>query len=266
MAVSSCDKEVATRLFRMLAVNEQTANTVKRDHASYAKLSLLTQQAQLLQRQAVQVVNKSAARATEERKIGLCENSTALSCEFDDGAKRLLGVLAVNAETVLAIKRDPAASAKLSLLAGQADLLRAQATECIGEAELNRHLAEIHAEASPGCRPVVGTVYYHYTQNGKEVLSRIAADQWSSYEVFHGSYLYDFDFTFRKLNGEPGDEDEDEDEGMALHPCAAATAPLALGLSEDSSEEDAAMEEEPTGTRAAAEKTFTPICGVLSRW
>ena len=39
--------DVATRLFKMLAVNEQTAASVKRDHASYAKLSLLTQQAQM---------------------------------------------------------------------------------------------------------------------------------------------------------------------------------------------------------------------------
>ena len=44
MAISSCNKEVATRLFRMLAVNEQTVTTVKSDHASYAKFSLLTQQ------------------------------------------------------------------------------------------------------------------------------------------------------------------------------------------------------------------------------
>ena len=34
---------------RMLAVNEQTVSSVKRDHASYAKLSLLTQQMGLLQ-------------------------------------------------------------------------------------------------------------------------------------------------------------------------------------------------------------------------
>ncbi len=37
MAVSSLDKDVATRLFRMLAVNEQAADAIKRDHASYAK-------------------------------------------------------------------------------------------------------------------------------------------------------------------------------------------------------------------------------------
>ena len=56
MAVSSLDKDVATRLFRMLAVNEKAQESVKRDHASYAKLSLLTQQAQMVQQQAVQAV------------------------------------------------------------------------------------------------------------------------------------------------------------------------------------------------------------------
>ena len=46
------NKEVATRLFRMLAVNETTVNSVKRDAASYARLSLLTQQMGLVQQQA----------------------------------------------------------------------------------------------------------------------------------------------------------------------------------------------------------------------
>ena len=46
------NKEVATRLFRMLAVSEQTAATLKRDGASYARLTLLTQQMNLLQAQA----------------------------------------------------------------------------------------------------------------------------------------------------------------------------------------------------------------------
>ena len=34
MAVSSLDKDVATRLFRMLAVNEQAADAIKRSTAS----------------------------------------------------------------------------------------------------------------------------------------------------------------------------------------------------------------------------------------
>ena len=45
MAISSCNKEVATRLYRMLAISELEADRVKSDHASFAKLGLLTQQA-----------------------------------------------------------------------------------------------------------------------------------------------------------------------------------------------------------------------------
>ena len=83
MSVSALDKDVATRLFKMLAVNEQTAASVKRDHASYAKLSLLTQQANLVQQQAVQVVNKAATKAAVgDGEIQL--TCTALSTEFDD--------------------------------------------------------------------------------------------------------------------------------------------------------------------------------------
>ena len=71
MAVSNCNKEVATRLYRMLAISELEADRVKSDHASFAKLGLLTQQAQLLQRQAprnsrcsVPVVMAPTVRAT----------------------------------------------------------------------------------------------------------------------------------------------------------------------------------------------------------
>merc|ERR1719316_503929 len=116
MAVSSLPKDVATRLFKMLAVDEQAANAVKRDHASYAKLNLLTQQMNLLKHQAVGVVEKSVAQA-----------------EYDEGAKRLVNMLAVNESTALAIKSSPVACAKLSILAEQVGLLQAQAQEAVDE-------------------------------------------------------------------------------------------------------------------------------------
>ena len=47
-------------------------------------------------------------------------------------------------------------------------------------------------------------VYYHYIQNGREVLSRIADDEWCSYEEYLGKYLYDYDLTFRKVEGNGG--------------------------------------------------------------
>ena len=106
MAVSSCNKEVATRLYRMLAISELEADRVKSDHASFAKLGLLTQQAQLLQRQAVQVVNKSVLKAEKDELAGLSTMSTALTTEDSSGAKRVLAVLAVNEKTQATIERD----------------------------------------------------------------------------------------------------------------------------------------------------------------
>jgi hypothetical protein len=107
-------------------------------------------------------------------------------------------MLAVKESTVSTIKRDHAASARLSLLAEQVDLLQQQAQQAVDESELHRMLSEI----GMSCRIVPGTVYYHYTQNGKDTLSRIAPEEWANYDVYHAKYLYDYDFTFRKLIGD----------------------------------------------------------------
>ena len=125
---SNMNKEVATRLFRMLAVSEETANTVKRDHASYAKLHLLAQQMKLLQAQAQSTVDKSVAKAQgTDGGIVLTDECTTLTTEYDDGAKRLLTIMTADQKTVSTIKRDAPASAKLSLLAEQVGLLQHQA-------------------------------------------------------------------------------------------------------------------------------------------
>ena len=76
------NKEVATRLFRMLAVSEQTAATLKRDGASYARLNLLTQQMNLLQAQAQGTVEKSVAKAqAADGDLTLSASCTALSTD-----------------------------------------------------------------------------------------------------------------------------------------------------------------------------------------
>lgn len=214
------DKQVATRLFRMLAVNEQTVSSIKRDHSSYAKLSLLTQQMGLLQQQAERIVEKSEAKVIKQARIeeetdvnpAVVEPSIeemgsdtrlAVSSDYDEGAKRLLSMLTNNDTTVLAVSKDTSACARLSILAEQVGLLQEQAQGCIDEADLNRHLSEL-GEKTPGTRLATGVVYYHYIQNGIEVLSRIADDEWSSYEQYLGKYLYDYDLTFRKVEGKAG--------------------------------------------------------------
>lgn len=252
------NKEVATRLFRMLAVSEQTAATIKRDHASYAKLNLLTQQMKLVQAQAHHTVSKSVAKAqSADGDLALIEGCTALSNpEYDEGAKRLLTVMSVDNMTVATIKRDPPACAKLSILAEQAGLLQQQAQEAINDSEVNSHLFEVAARVT--CRLVPGTMYYHYTQNGQEVVSRIADDEWSSYDEYHGKYLYDWDLTFRRqpLAGEGGLDEEMYEAGaapllMLPHVPATSTTPVGLG------------EAAPASMDMPKPK---PICGVLSRW
>ena len=104
--------------------------------------------------------------------------------------------MAVNDKTVATIKRDAPASAKLSLLAEQAAMLQQQAQQALSEAEVNTHLFEVASSIT--CKLVPGTMYYHYTQHGTEVISRIANDDWDNYDEFHGKYLYDWDFTFRR--------------------------------------------------------------------
>jgi len=281
MSLSAMDKDVTTRLFRMLAVNEQTANSVKRDHASYAKLSLLTQQANLVQQQAVQVVNKVASKKADD-DINLC---TALSTEFDDSANRLLCMMNVNEQTVTMIKKDVPACAKLSLLGEQVQMLQQQAQEAVEDAKLNSYLSQL--TSGTVAKLVCGTMYYLYTQNGREVLSRIASNEWSNYDEYHGKYLYDYDFTFRKQLEEHEKEQQREEKVLLLpHVVTAgkgnswgglhvAATPLSSTAAADvvegnGSGADAMDISDPTSMSSAPTASGTwdrkPVCGVLSRW
>ena len=284
MAVSSLDKDVATRLFRMLAVNEQTATSVKRDHASYAKLSLLTQQANLVQQQAVNVVNKVASKAADD-EIHLC---TALSTEFDDSASKLLCLMNVNETTVATIKRTRRRARSSPWRAGR--VLQQQAQEAVDDAKLNHYLSQL--TAGTVAKLVCGTMYYLYTQNGREVLSRIAPTEWSNYETYTAS-------TCTTTTSRSGGSSRAREaaarsgyfarirsrRGRATRGAAftwphrrrrrgaARTATAATRLSRGSGEPmdvtaadgaDAAPVASSTGTWDR--KPVTPICGVLSRW
>jgi len=253
------NKEVATRLFRMLAVSEQTAATVKRDHASYAKLNLLTQQMKLVQTQAQQTFTKSVAKAqaADDGEIKLSETCTALSTEYDEGAKRLLTIMAVDSKTVATIKRDAPACAKLSLLSEQAGLLQQQAQQAIDDSEVNSHLFEVAARIT--CKLVPGTMYYHYTQHGGEVISRISQDEWTSYDEFHGKYLYDWDLTFRRQpTGAAAEHAEEHDvvaAPMLMLPMMSPTPATPVCLANDDEVSPAAKKPKPE-----------PICPVMSRF
>jgi len=263
-------KEVATRLFKMLAVDDSTVTAVKRDHASYAKLSLLTQQMNLLKNQAQTVVDKTEAKAIKMAKVEKPNMDTrlAISEEFDAGAQRLMGMLTVSESTAEAISCDDGAAARLSLLSEQVQLLQAQAKQAVDDAALNKLLSEIGMSS----RIVPGTVYYHYKQSGKDVLSRIANDEWCNYDEFLGKYLYDYDFVFRRLHGDVIDPDW----------CAATTPlpqklylPQLAGATSDKLPSVAATPPTPVAASAPASPqheaadgatALKPTCPVLSRW
>lgn len=260
------DKAVATRLHRMLAVSELEASSVKSDSASYAKMNLLTQQAHLLRQQAVQTVNKSASRKSDD--VQLTNDCTALS-EYDSGAKRLLSLLNVNEKAAEQIRRDKPAAAKLSLLADQVDLLQGQAQQVLDAAELNRKLTEI-ARANV-VRIVPGTTYYHYTQHGKDVISRISNTEWTSYDVFHGKYLYDYDFAFREVFDEVDgvfmDDEFGPGGGLALLPHIVETpaAPMQVEVPAPAAPAPEPFVSEPAAKAPAPAYTHatTPV---LCRW
>jgi len=275
----NANKDVETRLFKMLAVNEQTASSVRRDHAAYARLSLLTQQAQLVQQQAVQVVNKVASKS-EKEKINLC--TALVSTEYDDGANKLLTMMNVNHETVALIKKDPPASAKLSLLGEQCEFLQQQAQEAIEDAKLNQYLSQL--TAGTVAKLVCGTMYYLYTQNEKEVLSRIAPTEWDNYQDYHGKYLYDYDFSFRRQLEEHEKKQREEKVLLLPHTLAAgkgnswgglhvaATPATPANTADDQnvpmdvSESATAADGGDAFATASDSKTAEPICSVHSRW
>ena len=244
MAVSSCNKEVATRLYRMLAISELEADRVKSDHASFAKLGLLTQQAQLLQRQAVQVVNKSVLKAEKDELAGLSTMSTALTTDDSAGAKRVLAVLAVNEKTQATIERDQPASAKLSLLADQVDL-QEQAQQVVDDAELNARLTEIGKARLPAGP---GHLLPLHAERARGALARVAR-RVDELQHLPRQVFVRFDFAFRRLwttmEMEPAEQ---------LLPRVVATQPQALCFSE------------PEPVAAPVPAAPAPICSVLSRW
>jgi len=257
MSLSNVNKEVATRLFGMLAMNEQAVGTIKRDHSAYAKLSLLSQQMNLLKGQAQQVVAKSAA-VSEASVVENKDCCTTLSNEYTEGAGRLLDIMAVSDTTISLIKSDQTACAKLSLLSEQVGLIQQQAQQVVEECDLNSRLQKI--AAGWACKLVPGTMYYHYTQHGKEVLSRIADHEWSNYEIFHGKFIYDYDFTFRQIFG---DMTADE-----MNFGSSFTMPTLLpSICHSLPQPDPpAAETKCSGTDSMMDQPLKPICPVLSRW
>ena len=92
------------------------------------------------------------------------------------------------------IKKNYSCYSKLELLAKQISFLQQEASEIINDSKLNDKLHNIPMMS----KKVPGKHYYHYMINNKDVLSIIAPDEWNTYDLFLGKYLYNFDGLFNK--------------------------------------------------------------------
>tara|TARA_B110001450_G_C17611843_1_gene477598 strand:+ start:279 stop:635 length:357 start_codon:yes stop_codon:yes gene_type:complete len=76
MALSSLDKDVATRLFQMISKNDDCLDSIKQDHSAYGKLELIFSQIQFLQQQARQIIDHAEVNkflnTIKEKKIVGC--------------------------------------------------------------------------------------------------------------------------------------------------------------------------------------------------
>ena len=121
-------------------------------------------------------------------------DESVLSNMNKDVVTRLMKMITVSDNKLDEIKSDHAAYAKLNMLANQMYMLQQQAQEVVYESQINSRLQKIPTAFTK----VPGTLYYLYTQNSKDVLSMISPEEWSTYEKYHGAYLFDFDYTFKK--------------------------------------------------------------------
>jgi len=93
------------------------------------------------------------------------------------------------------IKQNYSTYSKLSLLSEQIMNLQLKAREIISDCEINNKLQNIETNI----KKVPGTYYYLYGINEREVLSIIAPEEWSIYDMFYGKYYYDYDHSFYKM-------------------------------------------------------------------
>ena len=119
----------------------------------------------------------------------------ALSNLDKDTSTRLFQMLSLNENTdIEIIKKNYSSYSKLELLTKQMSFLQQEASEIISECKLNVKLHNILMMS----KKVPGKYYYHYMINNKEVLSIIGPDEWNSYDLFLGKYLYNYDSLFYK--------------------------------------------------------------------
>tara|TARA_B100000424_G_C22568460_1_gene320976 strand:+ start:94 stop:474 length:381 start_codon:yes stop_codon:yes gene_type:complete len=93
------------------------------------------------------------------------------------------------------IKSDAVNYSKLKLLAQQAQLLKSQIQEVIGEGILNNNLHDVECRF----KKISGNVYHLYLKNNRYIFSILSPEDWNSKppNKYIASYLYDHDKCFR---------------------------------------------------------------------
>lgn len=110
---------------------------------------------------------------------------------------RLFQMLSLNdneGKNIEIIKKNYSSYGQLKILAEQICNLQNKAYEIIEGAQINDFLHNIEMH----CKKVPGQVYYHYTFKEKDILSIISPEEWNTYDIFHGAYLYNYDSIFYK--------------------------------------------------------------------
>ena len=112
-----------------------------------------------------------------------------------DVATRLFQMIAIDDNQVQNLKHDACAYSKLQLIASQIQMLQRQAMDIVQESNVHHELNNVKMHV----KKVPGNKYHLYLQNSQKVFSMIGPTEWNNYESYLGTFLYDYDCTFKPV-------------------------------------------------------------------
>ena len=104
-----------------------------------------------------------------------------------------------NEELLQKIKSDSVCYSKLKLLSQQIEIIKKQIHETVSEGLINTNLHKVECRFKKVC----GNTYHLYKKNDNYFFSQLSLSDWNynpPYQ-FIASYLYDFDHSYKHLNG-----------------------------------------------------------------
>lgn len=85
---------------------------------------------------------------------------------------------------------------KLQMLMQQIEFLHKTANDLIENSKINKLL---HDAECNFCK-VNGQIYHFYVRENGNMFCSLIPNEWSTYFMFYGSYLFDYDNEFKKIN------------------------------------------------------------------